>query len=77
MEILVITFLGIFGTDNNSSSLTDNCKNNFLVLGEGSTKGISDSVDEQKFSINFTKANTKCCSILHNNGDNSYLFVNG
>ena len=27
----------IFGVDNSVSSLTDNCKNNFLVLGEGPT----------------------------------------
>ena len=32
---------------------------------------------EKKFSINFTKANTKFCLSLHYNGDNSYLFVNG
>ena len=25
----------IFGVDNGSSSHSDNCKNNFLVLGEG------------------------------------------
>ena len=28
-------------------------------------------------SINFTKHNTKFCLILHYNGVNSYLFVNG
>ena len=28
-------------------------------------------------SINFTKENTKFCLILHYNGANSYLFVNG
>ena len=27
----------IFGVDNSMSSLTDNCKNYFLVLGEGPT----------------------------------------
>ena len=32
---------------------------------------------EKKFSINFSKANTKFCSSLHYNGDNSYFFVNG
>ena len=32
---------------------------------------------EKKFSINFTKANTKFCLSLHYNADNSYLFVNG
>ena len=29
--------VAIFGVDNNSSSHTDNLKNNFLVLGEGQT----------------------------------------
>ena len=28
-------------------------------------------------SINFTKVNTKFCLSLHDNGANSYLFVNG
>ena len=32
---------------------------------------------EIKFSIDFTKVNTKSCLSLHYNGDNSYLFVNG
>ena len=31
----------------------------------------------KSFNINFTKANTKFCLILHYNADNSYLFVNG
>ena len=32
---------------------------------------------EQKFSIDFTKPKTKFCLILHYNGDNSYLFLDG
>ena len=32
---------------------------------------------EKKFSINFTKANTKFWLSLHCNADNSYLFGNG
>ena len=49
----------IFGADNSSSSHSDNDKNNFLELGEGSTDDINASVGaiEEKFSINFTKAN--------------------
>ena len=31
----------IFGADNSSSSYDDNCKNNFLVLGECPTFGIN------------------------------------
>ena len=53
----------IVAVDNNSSSCTDNCKNNFLVLGKGPTNGINGSFrsPEKKFSINFSKANTKFC----------------
>ena len=38
-----------------------------------------EALDHQKknFSISFTKANTKFCLSLHNNADNSSLFVNG
>ena len=32
---------------------------------------------KKKFSINFTKANTKFCLSLHYNVDKSYLSVNG
>ena len=66
----------IFGVDNSSSSHFDNRKNDFLILGEGPTYDTNGSV-EKRFSINFTKANTKSCLSLHYNADNSYLFVNG
>ena len=32
---------------------------------------------KKKFSINFSKTNTKVCLSLHYNADNSYLLVNG
>ena len=69
----------IFGVDNSSSSHPDNRKNNFLILGKGPTYGINGSFrsPENKFNINFAKANTKFCLSLHYDGDNSYLFVNG
>ena len=69
----------IFGVDNSSSSHADNHKNNFLVVGEGPTFGINGrfGTPRKNFSINFSKANTKCCLNLHYNADNSYLFVNG
>ena len=69
----------IFGVDNSSSSHVDNLKNDFLILGLGPTYGINGSFGspEKKFSINFTKTNTKFCLCLHYNADNSYLFVNG
>ena len=52
-------------------------KNNFLVLGEGSTHDINGSVGaaEQKFDINFSKAKTKFCMSWNFNGDYSYIFV--
>ena len=63
----------IFGNDNSSSYDSHNHKNNFLILGEGLTY-INGSLEspEKKFSINFTKANTKFCLSL-----NSYFFING
>ena len=52
---------------------------NFLILGKGPTFGINDCFGspEKKFSINFTKANTKFYLRLHYNAGNSYIFVNG
>ena len=50
-----------FGVDNSSLFHIDNCKKNFLVLGEGPTFGINGTFgsSEKKFNINFSKAN-KC-----------------
>ena len=69
----------IFGVHNSSSFHSDNRKNYFLILGDGTTFGINGSFGspEKKFSINFSKANTKYCLSLHYNADNSCLFVNG
>ena len=49
------------------------------MLGEGPTDDINGSIGAagKKFSINFSKANTKFCLSLHCNNDNSYLLVNG
>ena len=47
----------ILDTDSAGSFPSDNCKNNFLILG---INGIFES-PEKKFSINLTKANTKLC----------------
>ena len=49
------------------------------MLDDSLTFGTSGSFGsaEKKFSINFSKANTKFCLSLHYNPDNSYLFVNG
>ena len=50
-----------------------------MILSTGPTFGINRRFGspEKKFSINFTKANTKFCLSLHYNANNSYLFVNG
>ena len=53
-------------------------KNHFLVLGEGSTKGINDSVKaakKKKNSSTFSKAKTKFSLSLRYNSTNSYLYV--
>ena len=51
----------ILGVDNSSSSHADNCKNNFLVLGEDPAYDINGSFGsrEKKFSINFSKRKHK------------------
>ena len=57
----LLQILQIFGVDNSSSLNSYNHKKNFLLLGECPTYGINGSFGspEKKFSINFTKANTK------------------
>ena len=69
----------VLGVDNNASSRTDHCYNNFLVLCEGPAFGINGNFGspEKKSSINFRKANTNIWLSLHYNADDSYLFVNG
>ena len=69
----------ISGVDNSSSSHTNNLKNNFLILGEGDTFGMNGGfgAPQKKFTINFSKPNTKFCLSLCYKADNSYLFVNG
>ena len=56
-----------FVADNSSSSHSDNCKNNFLILGEAPSYGINESFGkpEKKLSIDFTKANKKIYLKLH------------
>ena len=62
----------IFGNDDSLLHHSDNRKNKFLVLGEGSTFRINGSFGspEKKFSINFSKASTKFCLSLNHNADN-------
>ena len=45
--------LVIFGVDNNSSSYTDNCKNSFLMLGEGPPYHINCSFSAAEKRLGF------------------------
>ena len=57
---------------------TENCKNDFLMLGEGPTDiNYSLGFAEQRFSTNFTKAKQQFCLSSHYNSDNDCLFVSG
>ena len=61
-----------------SSSHIDNKKKDILVLRKGPTQGLEHTLTaENMYSINFTENNKRFCLILHYNGANSYLFVNG
>ena len=56
----------------------NNKTKDILILG----KGLTDSLDYtmltagKEYSINFTEQQNKFCISLHNNGVNSYIFVN-
>ena len=53
-------------------------KKDILVLGKGPTQGWEHTLTAEKmYSVNFTVTGTVFCLILHYNGANSYLFVNG
>ena len=62
-----------------SMIFADNHKSDFLVLDEGQNYGINGGFGspEEKFSTNFSTANTKVCLSLHYVADKSYLSVNG
>ena len=51
----------------NTSNKIDNKGKDILILGKGPTQGLGEhSLSAEKmYSINFTKANTKCCLSLH------------
>ena len=68
----------IFEADMSSSAHIDNKEKDILVLGKGPTQGLEHTLTAEKMhSINFTVTKKKCCLGLHDNGANSYLFVNG
>ena len=61
-----------------SSIHSDNKKKDILVLGRGPTQRLESTfMAEKMYSINFTASKQRFCLILHYNGANSYLFVNG
>ena len=57
----------IFVADNISSSPTDNCQNNFLMLGEEPANGINGNPGnaEKKVRTNISKAKTEYHLSLH------------
>ena len=61
-----------------SSVHIDNRKKDILVFGIGQTQGLDDSklTVETHYSTNFSRSNIKFCLNLHNDGNNSSLFVN-
>ena len=61
------------------STHANNKTKNILVLGDGFTQGLDNITlyAEKMYSSNFTGTSAKFCLTLHNNGDDSYLFVNG
>ena len=62
----------------NSSIHIDNKKKDILVPGRRPTQELESTLTAEKmYSINFTKTKKKFCLSFHNNGANSYFFVNG
>ena len=68
----------IFRVDISFFTRIDNKKKDILILGIGPTQGLEHTLTAEKmYSINFTEKNKRFCLSLHDNGANSYLFVNG
>ena len=60
------------------SAYIGNKKKDILVLRKGPTQGLEHTLTAGKmYSISFTGTKMKSCLILHYNGANSYLFLNG
>ena len=62
-----------------NSKHANNQTKDVLVSGHGLIQKIDDTTiyAEKMYSPNFTAANKTFCLSLHNNADDSYLFVNG
>ena len=69
----------IFGVHESSLVHANNKANNIYVMRDLFVQGINDTTlyAEKVCSQDFTAVNEKFVLILHYNGDNSYLFVNG
>ena len=68
----------IFGVDMSLSTKIHNRKKDILIVGKVPTQGLEHTLSAEKmYSINFTENNKKKIGLsLHQNGANSYLFVN-
>ena len=63
----------IFGVDMSSSTKIDNRKKHILILGNGPTQGLEDTLSAEKmYSFNFTVTKKKFCLSLHYNGADCY-----
>ena len=69
----------IFRVDLSNSVHETNKTQNILILGHGLTQKVNNTTiyAEKKYSPNFSAENKIFCLILHYNGDDSYLIVNG
>ena len=68
----------IFVNTSNSSHSTNKTQN-IYVLGKDFAQGLNNATTyaEKIYKTNFTEQSKKFILLLHYNGDNSYLFVNG
>ena len=69
----------IFGVNTINSSHSTNKPQNIYVLGKDFVQGKNNTTiyAEKIYKTNFREQSKKFVLSLHNNGDNSYLFVNG
>ena len=69
----------IVGADMSFSIHKTNRANHIYLMGDGLTQGINDTTIhvEKKYFRNFSEPNVKFALILHYNGIDSCLFVNG
>ena len=68
----------IFGADISSSVHIDNKQRHTLILGKGPMQGLVDTTltAEVRYAINFTHLRKRFTLCLHDNGSNSFLFIN-